>query len=206
MLPLAAMSSLCFCAASVRVAFTVTGEQPALARSALTSSTTRAVAEEDWVPPVAAGLEAGALGFGAAVVGFGAAVVGSGAVVAGREVDASGAVFFGLCDGFFECFCDGLRDGFCDGSALPGLGVPAVEGLVPAAGVSVGAAVGSPCCWLLHRLYQSGPQLFSGVPGRAVLRSCRSPPPGQSVQAMATEGMPMTPTATAATTVRRYCC
>jgi hypothetical protein len=94
----------------------------------------------------------------------------------------------------------GVREGF----ALLCSGVPGFEALAVAVGVSDGRAVGPPCCWLLHRLYQSGPSHLSSAPA-AVFRLCRCPSPDQSVQAMATEGMPMTPMATAATTVRRYC-
>jgi hypothetical protein len=142
------------------------------------------------------GSGAAVVGFGAAVVGLGAAVVGPGAALVGLaagleaalEAVASGAFVFGF------------RDGFAPLSS----GVPGFEALAVAAGVSDGTGVGSPCCRLLHRLYQSGPSRLSSAPA-AEPRSCRCPSSGQSVQAMATEGMPMTPMATAATTVRRYC-
>ncbi|GAA3503772.1 hypothetical protein GCM10019016_108840 [Streptomyces prasinosporus] len=227
MVPLAAMSSLCFCAAPVRAVFTFTGEQPTLPRSALTSSTTLATAPEAGVPPVAvgfgavavgfggvvgfgavvagfeavaagfgaaaAGFEAVAAGFGAAAAGFEAVAAGFGAAAAGLEADAPGAVFFGLCD-----------VGRCDGSAPPCFGAPVFDALAVAVGVLDGAAAGSSCC-RLHRWYQSAPSHSS--PAAAGAPWCRPCPlSGQSAQAMATEGMPMTPMATAATTVRRYWC
>ncbi|BFO16965.1 hypothetical protein SHKM778_33530 [Streptomyces sp. KM77-8] len=120
-------------------------------------------------------------GFGAAVVGVG---LGLGAAVVGFEADAVGAF------------------GWRDGSALPSFAAPVLDGLV--VGVSDGTAGGSPCCRPFHRLYRSGPSHRSPAAFAAVRWSCRCPSPGQSVQAMATEGMPMTPTATAVTTVRRY--
>ncbi|GGV35893.1 hypothetical protein GCM10010293_38780 [Streptomyces griseoflavus] len=220
MVPLAAMSSLCFWAACVRVVFTFTAEQPTLARSALTSWTTRATVPDAAGAEVVApgfgaavvgsgaaveGFGAAVVGFGAAVVGPGAAVVGSGAVVGvvvGREAGVPGAAFAGFRDGSRDV-CDGSRS---PGSVVLGAGVPDFEGLGVAAGVSDGTGEGLPCCWPLHWRYQSGPPHRSWSAARAESsRLCRSPPPGQSVQAMATEGMPMTPTAIAVTIVRRYC-
>ncbi|WP_354670126.1 hypothetical protein [Streptomyces sp. S.PNR 29] len=85
------MSSLCACATLVSVAFTVTGEQPTFLRSALTSSTTRAVA------PVA-----GAVAFGV-LVGLGVAEAeGDGFdVLRDAVLLGFGAVAFGAAFGVF---------------------------------------------------------------------------------------------------------
>src|SRR5690606_15253072 len=191
MFPFAAMSALWSWAALVSLELTVTAEQPALARSALTSSTTRAtspvaVAEGLAVPGEEGAVEAG---------GFGAEVVGSAlGVLAGSEARPVRAVFaflffasralsdvsssFFLC--VFLCFFDGLASG-----------VVRAEGSLPGR--------------LLHSRYQFAPSHRSSeATVVAAVRSCRPrSSPGQSVQAMATDGMPMTLAAIAATAGRR---
>src|SRR5689334_9998795 len=101
----AAMSWLCAWAALVRSAFTVRGEQPTLARSALTSCTTRAVAADAVAPACGALCEGVAVAVGA-VVAFGvveeppAVCRGVAVVCAGAVVLCLGAVVLGaLCLG-----------------------------------------------------------------------------------------------------------
>ncbi|MFG3288985.1 hypothetical protein ACGF3G_09270 [Streptomyces sp. NPDC048179] len=188
------MSALCACATFDRVVFTVRAEQPTLPRSALTSATTRATTP-DAVPVVFGVLDA--LGV---LDGFGAAEEAAAVVVLRALGDAValgfGAVVFlalaGACGVFFLA-----------------LGVFVALGAFVALGVADAVDEGSPV-WAAS---QGRPQLASFhqpflfheafVALFSALSDRPSPLPGQLVQAMAADGMPTAPTATAAMTIRR---
>ncbi|MEU1344583.1 hypothetical protein [Streptomyces sp. NPDC005827] len=167
--------------------FTVRAEQPTLPRSALTSATTRATTP-DAVPVVFGVLDAlGVLdGFGAAeeaaAVVFralgDAVALGFGAVVFLALAGACGAFFFAL--GVFVAL--GVADAVDEGSPVGS------------------ASQGRPQLASFHQpflFHEAFVALFSAL-------SDRPPPlPGQLVQAMAADGMPTAPTATAAMTIRR---
>lgn len=196
-----AMSSLCAWAALVRTAFSVTGEQPTLLRSALTSCTMRAL-----VP------DAGAAAF---------EVLGD--VGAAEAVAVAVAVAFGVVEGVVDCGPEavfsavleglvGVGVGVCFGFGavgffdVVGLGVPAgAVGDCEAAGL--GSLRPVPFQSRTRSLCSVRFRTASLLPAFAAVHSAlssRYPPlSSQSLQASATDGTPRVVMVTAAMTIRR---